>query len=207
MLTAALETARNTQDTFSFRGSLRRARQPASQPLRSKQPLKLEQMEDSEAQVSEVVAAEVLEVVLTAEQRAFLVACAAGNRVQIEIFLKKKVDPNLKSPHHGLQPLHLVCGSSALDCAKLLVEAKADIVAPDPMGLTPLAWVRRGARCARRRPARRDQHQHHHLQHYHQHRHQPHPQAAGGREPELVRYLISAGAKPALDMPGLPLLY
>ena len=79
---------------------------------------------------------------LTEEQKKFLVACATGNRVQIELYVNEKsLDPNLQSGTEGLRPLHLTCGAGATDCARLLVEKGAEIAVTDQMGLTPLHWA------------------------------------------------------------------
>eukprot|EP00967_Tisochrysis_lutea_P042626 scaffold51284_cov27-Tisochrysis_lutea.AAC.1 len=98
--------------------------------------------ENAEHAADEAVAADPKPVELTEHEKKFLVACSAGNKVQIEHYTKEQgLSANLKSAKYGLQPLHLVCGAGAVDCAKILVEHGADIRAADPMGLTPLHWV------------------------------------------------------------------
>jgi hypothetical protein len=97
--------------------------------------------ESTREPLTEEAEEEVKAVELTADEKKFLVACAAGNKVQIEMLIKKGLNTNLKSAKFGLQPLHLVCGAGAVDCAKILVASGADVKAADPMGLTPLHWV------------------------------------------------------------------
>jgi len=98
--------------------------------------------EEEESQELVEAAEEEKPVALTKDEKHFLVACSAGNKVQIELYAKDKgIDVNIKSDHYGLIPLNLVCGAGAVDAAKLLVELKADVTAADPMGLTPLHWV------------------------------------------------------------------
>jgi hypothetical protein len=98
--------------------------------------------EGTEEPLTEEAAAEVKAAQLTGDEKKFMVACAAGNKVQVELFTKEKgLSPNLNSAKFGLQPLHLVCGAGAVDCAKILVSSGADVKATDRMGLTSLHWV------------------------------------------------------------------
>ncbi len=139
----------------------------------------------------------------------FVGAASAGNLRGVQYWLKQNVPINIKSTKDNRTALGAAARTGQYDVVKFLLDLKASLDIPDALGLTPLAWA--ATQLNKAKPGMREKYEkivkvlldkganvlardNNGVTILHK--------AAGGGNPEIIRFLLASGAAADINAEG-----